>query len=44
MAIGALTAGVIADSFDLQWAIIAIAALTFLSGVVVTVLMRETTA
>jgi MFS family permease len=41
-AIGALTAGVIADSFGLQWAIITIAALTFLSGAVVIVLMRET--
>jgi MFS family permease len=40
-AIGALTAGVIADSFGLQWAIITIAALTFLSGVVVTVFMSE---
>jgi MFS family permease len=43
-AIGALTAGVIADSFGLQWAIITIAALTFLSGVIVVVLMGETNA
>jgi MFS family permease len=41
-AIGALSAGLIADSFGLSWAIASIAALTFLSGVVVAVLMRET--
>ncbi|QIA20720.1 MFS transporter [Mesorhizobium sp. AA22] len=41
-AIGALCAGLIADSFGLSSAIASIAALTFLSGVVVAVVMRET--
>jgi MFS family permease len=40
-AIGALSAGIIADQFGLAAAIITIAALTFISGVVVAVLMRE---
>lgn len=40
-AIGALTAGMIADWFGIAWAIHSVAALTFLSGVVVAVLMRE---
>jgi MFS family permease len=40
-AIGALSAGVIADVLGLSWAIGTIAALTFLSGVGVAVLMRE---
>jgi len=40
-AIGALSAGIIADQFGLAAAIIAIAALTFMSGVVVAVFMRE---
>jgi MFS family permease len=40
-AIGALSAGIIADVFGLAWAIGTIAALTFLSGAVVAVLMRE---
>jgi MFS family permease len=40
-AIGALAAGLIADVFGLSWAIASIAALTFLSGVVVAVLMRN---
>ena len=40
-AIGALSAGIIADIFGLSWAIGSIAALTFLSGVVVAVFMRE---
>jgi MFS family permease len=40
-AIGALSAGLIADSFGLASAINAIAALTFLSGAVVGVLMRQ---
>jgi MFS family permease len=40
-AIGALSAGIIADILGLSWAIGAIAALTFLSGVVVALLMRE---
>src|SRR5882724_5245413 len=40
-AIGALSAGIIADILGFSWAIGIIAALTFLSGVVVAVLMRE---
>jgi MFS family permease len=40
-AIGALSAGIIADVFGFSWAIVSIAALTFLSGVVVAVLMRS---
>lgn len=40
-AIGALSAGIIADLFGLAAAILAIAALTFLSGGVVAVFMRE---
>jgi MFS family permease len=40
-AIGALSAGLIADFFGLMWSIIAIAALTFVSGIVVAVVMRE---
>ncbi len=40
-AIGALAAGLIADRFGLSWAIASIAALTFLSGAVVAVAMRE---
>jgi MFS family permease len=40
-AIGALSAGLIADAFGLSWAIASIAALTFVSGVVVAALMRE---
>jgi MFS family permease len=40
-AIGALSAGIIADMLGLAWAIGIIAALTFLSGVVVAVVMRE---
>jgi len=40
-AIGALSAGIIADVLGLSWAIATIAALTFLSGVVVTLVMRE---
>jgi MFS family permease len=39
-AIGALTAGIIADQFGLAAAIVAIAALTFLSGVIVAVVME----
>ena len=42
-AIGALSAGLIADFFGLAWAIGAIAALTFASGVVVAMLMRNGT-
>ena len=40
-AIGALSAGIIADILGMAWAIGIIAALTFLSGVVVALLMRE---
>ncbi len=40
-AIGALLAGLIADLFGFSWAIAAIAALTFLSGAVVAVSLRE---
>lgn len=40
-AIGALSAGLIADEFGLSAAIASIAALTFLSGAVVAVFMRE---
>ncbi|HEY7460000.1 MAG TPA: MFS transporter [Xanthobacteraceae bacterium] len=40
-AIGALSAGLIADFFGLPWAIGTIAALTFLSGVIAALLMRE---
>lgn len=40
-AIGALSAGLIADAFGFSWAIASIAGLTFLSGVVVAVLMRS---
>jgi len=40
-AIGALSAGIIADIFGMAWAIGTIAALTFLSGAVVAVLMRQ---
>ncbi|GLS39991.1 MFS transporter [Mesorhizobium tianshanense] len=43
-AIGALSAGLIADSFGLSWAITSIAALTFLSGAVVAVVMNESDA
>jgi MFS family permease len=40
-AVGALLSGVIADLFGLAWAIGTIGALTFLSGVIVAVRMRE---
>jgi MFS family permease len=40
-AIGALSAGIIADIFGMAWAIGSIAALTFLSGTIVAVVMRE---
>ncbi|HEY6861744.1 MAG TPA: MFS transporter [Pseudolabrys sp.] len=43
-AIGALSAGIIADLFGMAWAIGLIAALTFVSGAVVALLMREATA
>jgi MFS family permease len=40
-AIGALSAGVIADFFGFAWAIASVGALTFLSGAMVAALMRE---
>ncbi|UPJ69535.1 MFS transporter [Bradyrhizobium sp. 191] len=40
-AIGALAAGIIADIFGMAWAIGSIATLTFLSGAVVALVMRE---
>jgi MFS family permease len=40
-AIGALSAGLIADRFGLSWAIASIAAVTFLSGAVVAIVMRK---
>ena len=40
-AIGALSAGIIADIFGMAWAIGSIAGLTFLSGALVAVLMRD---
>lgn len=40
-AVGALSAGLIADAFGFQWAIGAIAGLTFLSGAVVAFAMRR---
>jgi MFS family permease len=39
-AIGALSSGIIADRFGFSWAIIAVGALTFVSGVVVAVVMQ----
>jgi MFS family permease len=41
-AVGALVAGLIADWMGMTWAIVSIAVLTFLSGVVVIILMNET--
>jgi MFS family permease len=40
-AIGALSAGIIADIFGMAWAIGSIATLTFVSGVIVALMMRE---
>src|SRR4051795_4163488 len=40
-AIGALSAGIIADVFGMAWAIGSIALVTFLSGTLVALLMRE---
>jgi len=40
-AIGALSAGIIADFFGIVWAIVAIGALTFVSGAVVALAMKE---
>ncbi len=42
-AIGALSAGIIADIFGMAWAIGSIATLTFLSGAIVALMMREKT-
>jgi len=41
-AIGALLAGIIADLLGVPWAIGVVGALTFLSGVIVAMVMRET--
>jgi MFS family permease len=41
-AIGALSAGIIADLLGLAWAIGVVAILTFISGTIVAVVMRET--
>lgn len=43
-ALGALSAGIIADVFGISWAIGSVGVLTFLSGTVVAVLMQEKTA
>ena len=43
-AIGALSAGIMADLFGIKWAIAVIGALTFASGAVVAVAMKETAA
>ena len=40
-AVGALSAGIVADAFGLSWAIGSVGALTFLSGTVVAITMRE---
>jgi MFS family permease len=40
-AVGALSAGVVADAFGLSWAIGSVGVLTFLSGAIVAVSMRE---
>jgi MFS family permease len=40
-AVGALSAGIMADLFGFQWAIAAIAALTFASGAIVAIAMSE---
>ncbi len=41
-AVGALLAGLLADLFGVPWAIIGVAILTFASGVIVLICMRET--
>ena len=41
-AVGALLSGIVADIFGLVWAVVAVGVLTFVSGVVVAVRMRET--
>lgn len=40
-AIGALSAGVIADRFGFAYAILAIAVVTFISGAIVAIAMRD---
>jgi hypothetical protein len=40
-AVGALSAGIVADVFGLSWAIGSVGVLTFLSGVAVAFLMQE---
>jgi MFS family permease len=40
-AVGALSAGIVADVFGISWAIGSVGVLTFLSGAVVAALMRE---
>jgi predicted MFS family arabinose efflux permease len=40
-AVGALSAGVVADALGLSWAIGSVGVLTFLSGAIVAVSMRE---
>jgi MFS family permease len=40
-AVGALSAGIIADTLSISWAIGSVGVLTFLSGTVIAVLMRE---
>jgi hypothetical protein len=39
--VGALSAGIIADTLGISWAIASVGLLTFLSGVIVMVSMRE---
>jgi MFS family permease len=41
-AVGALLAGVVADIFGLVWAVAVVGALTFISGVIAAIRMRET--
>jgi MFS family permease len=41
-ALGALLAGVIADAVGLRWAIGAVGVITVLSGILVSIIMRET--
>jgi predicted MFS family arabinose efflux permease len=40
-AVGALSAGIVADAFGLSWAIGSVGVLTFFSGAIVAVSMRE---
>jgi MFS family permease len=42
-AVGALSAGIIADTLGISWAMTLVGALTFVSGAVVAVLMRKGT-